>query len=93
LHELYNNINEIGERARGEGSEAKRGGQYLLQAEELLKCDHKVFIGHSNGIVIQNVSPKISILYSNRARCYRELKDFEKVNRGRCRAMLMQKGQ
>jgi hypothetical protein len=38
LHELYNNINEIGERARGEGSEAKRGGQYLLQAEELLNA-------------------------------------------------------
>lgn len=44
-------------------------------------------------MAIQNVSPNISILYSNRARCYRELGDFDKVDLELGRAMVMLKGQ
>ena len=81
------------EREGGDGPEAQVIGQHLLQAEELRKRHHKVFIGHSNSPSIQNVSPKISILYSNRARCYRELKDFDKVQSAICRAIAMRREQ
>ena len=44
-------------------------------------------------MAIQNVNPKISILYSNRARCYRELRDFDKVLMEARRATVMRKKQ
>ncbi len=93
MHEELYNINERLEREGGGGPEAQIIGQHLLQAKELRKCDHKVFIGDSNAMAIQNVSPKISILYSNRARCYRELRDFDKVLMEALRATVMRKKQ